>query len=999
MQFGLDKNYKAPELLNQVLGSFRGVDYSNATLSIATNRSPDATNWIFKDGINQKRNGFTQVAYKNGKINGYWEFKDSNSYIHKIMQVGTTFYELSSNAAKIDGYDYNELSINYKPNYYTTEEWSTYLSNIRNEKSYGVVRGDRLYIFAGIFLVYGKWSNTWELRAVRDNEDTYIPVVTTNIDYEGYKGQITRAALEDINMMSCRRKARLISPLGEEALLDITDNSDNSLLENNTFWSDYEGSKVSLKVKTDIKYSKVKIEIYDSNDAYVTTYYYAFGATNNENYQYDGTNLDVFGQGYTTRFNRYEFLRTASFEEGKVSYTYGLVLGFGDNIYSFKIFLDAVGCKYVIDLNGIDNVKTPTVKYINGDAINGENQITWDYNKGELTINYLEKYNSTHTPDIEVEYSPKTASTDYQKIDGCRFGCIFGYNAIEHLFASGNSSYPNVDWHTNESFFESGNIPDKQNLTYWSDLSYEYLGGQQSAIKSYIVLSDNTLAILKENIPHEYTLFVRSPFMSAAITYDGETVRDRDGNAYQKLYYNTIACAMGIGCISTYASANYDGDKMFLSDTGVYGIEITENTASPFNTQRFARNRSFFINPKLLTNIELLRNASSIVYRGKYYLALNDGEGTVYVADKVDSKDTDYTHVYEWYCLKGIKANSWFINIENKLGYTTDDGRVLVLNEEYYDKEVDLFNSLSVATSPYAIDYDSEHHTFGTFLTNASDLLKVKDYSKIKVHNSNLFEKICSIGDIYYDAEIQKFRVNSRTYIDYLQYYEDDNLYLYDENYNIYSCTISDMDSTDYTVSINAGELEFEHGYIPYGLIAPLNEEYAMVNIEEGSNNNYTFQLLARNGVDASKLLYITQSVANLSLPLTVAIINEKPIVAKWYTPIMNMGDSNYAKTLKYFTIIPERSLRGEVSMSFITRVKETNINIEGLDYLESFGDVDISSISIDPTLFAKSFTKKFKIRNFNFLQLLFESNNTSNAALHNISLTYIVGKRNRGVK
>ena len=994
MQFGLDRNYKAPQLFNQLLSSFRGVDYSNATLSIAANRSPNAINWLFKDGINQKRNGFSQLFYKSGKINGYWEFKDSNGNTHRILHINKEFYKITLDTTKVTGATFTRLYPgSFVPEYYEYNNWHSYITNgLRNETSYGIVRGDRLYIFAGILLVYGKWASNWELRAVRDNEDTYIPVVTTNIDYNEYQGKSTRAALEDINMMSCRRRARIISPTENEDTIDVSDNIDTSIIENSTSWKNFSGTVVPIDLTSDVKYGKVTIKILNSSNSVVETRAASFSGANSDAITFDSTSND-------DKVKKFTLNRTASYPGGRVSYRYQLIVGLSNDSYIVKVYLGEQVYVYTIDARGINNDTNfePKVKYIGGSEINSD-YYTIDESNGTIEFTYFEHYNKTHTPDIEVEYSPPIRNNDYAKIDGCRFGCIFGYNSIEHLFASGNENYPNVDWHTNESFFDyNSNIPETQNLTYWSDLSYEYLGGQQSAIKSYIVLSDNTLAILKENIPHEYTLYIRSPFMAAAITYDGETVRDSEGNSYQKLYYNTVASAMGIGCISTFASSNSDGDKMFLSDTGVYGIEIAENTASAFTTQRFARNRSFYINPKLLSNVEQLKKASSIVYRGKYYLALNDAEGTVYVADKVDNKDTDYTHVYEWYCLKGIKANSWFINIDNKLGYTTDDGRVFLLNEKYYDKEIDLFESLSVDTN--ALDYDEENHTFGTFTTNADDLIKVKDYSKIKIINSNLYEKLCDIGGIYYDTYTHKYKVSSRVYIDYLQYYTGETIYLYDSSFNVYSCTISDLDSTDYTFSLNSGNLVVETDANLYGIAASLDEEYAMVNLEEGENDSYTFQLLARNGVDASQLLYTTQTIAGLYLLSTIALINENPIDAKWYTPIMNMGDSNYSKTLKYFTIIPERYLRGQVNMTFITREKETNVNIEGLDYLESLDNVDLDTISIDPTLFAKSFTKRYKIRNFNFLQVLFESNNTSNAALHNISLTYVVGKRNRGVK
>lgn len=998
MQFNLS-NYSAPALFEKKLESFRGVDYSNATLSIAPNRSPSAINWVYRDGLNQKRNGYKQFAYHSGKINGYWEFRDSSLNVHRIMHCGTSFYEVTPSSSILVGATYNELTITYRPSYYSQNEWNEYISQVKNEKSFGIVRGDRLYIFAGIMLVYGKWNNTWELRAVRDNIDTYIPVVTTNIDYDGYDGELTRSLLEDVNMMSCRRKARLILPSEEISSINVSEERDSTIIENQAMWDNYTGTIIPIKYSSSNRYSKVIVRIYESNYEYIShTYSVTFGDTNNSIYTFDSDasiGTDVLNQN-PLFFNKYTIHRIPNYNAGLLTYSYEIALGYLENdVYKIEVVLEDASYNYTIDTNGINSTIAPTIKNIaTGETIDSSTYDV-DYVNGKILFRSLDNFAVTHTPDIEVEYSPRTLSTDYQKIDGCKFGCMFGYNAIEHLFASGNENYPNVDWHTNEAFFDyNSDIPSTQNLTYWSDLSYEYMGGQQSAIKGYVVLSDNTLGILKEEVPNETTLYIRSPYFASAVTADGNVVRDSSGNTFEKLYYSTVASAIGLGCISTFSCANLDGDRLFLSPSGVYGIEIAEAVASPFNIQRFARRRSFYINPKLTAyDLETLSKASGIVFESRYYLALNDSEGTVFIADKTDNLDVDYSRIYEWYCWKGIKANGWFVDINGNLGFTTDDGRVCKFNDKelFYDREVDVLNSLSIKDA-------TEDSIFTTFTTGLNDLDKIESSGVIHVMNDDLHEIILPFGNATYDYDLGVYTTTFNNYYDYLIYYDTSDVYIWKGR--AFSLVPVRLELHEEHMGFKLYDANDEEVVLDdeFCLLAPLNEENAIID-QEIEENEYTFKIQARNGQTNALLHFDTQTIADLHLLDSVAIINEKNVVAKWYSPIMNMGDSNYSKTLKYFTIIPERYLQGEVTMTFITRVKETNVNIEGLDYLESLDNIDLNTISLDPTLFAKSFSKKYKIRNFNFLQVVFESSNKKNAALHNMSLTYVVSKRNRGVK
>ena len=169
MQF--NTNFKAKELQRLSLKNFLGVDYASSVFNVDSKRATDMRNFININGINRKRNGWNEFANFNDKINGYWEFKDKKKNVHKIVQAGSKFYRLNHIGSNSFETTYEEIIMDSKVD----------TSKIINDRSFGVVAGERLYLLCGDYLVYGNWGNGWEIRRVEDNEDTFIPTTTVGI--------------------------------------------------------------------------------------------------------------------------------------------------------------------------------------------------------------------------------------------------------------------------------------------------------------------------------------------------------------------------------------------------------------------------------------------------------------------------------------------------------------------------------------------------------------------------------------------------------------------------------------------------------------------------------------------------------------------------------------------------------------------------------------------------------------------------------------------------
>lgn len=202
------------------LSDFKGVDFSSSALSVRRDRASNMRNFINEYGVNKKRNGWNElikIKYDGEyqRINGIFEYVNG-SRREVLVHAGKRFYRLLNNDGK---YSVEDITLT-----------STYLAakvdtnKIKDQRSQAFFNKGRAYIIGcGDYLVYGTWNGgeSYELRRVANNEDTYIPTTTISIDNDEVSDD-TRGSLDDVNCLSSKRINQLLgtSETGKTWTLD-----------------------------------------------------------------------------------------------------------------------------------------------------------------------------------------------------------------------------------------------------------------------------------------------------------------------------------------------------------------------------------------------------------------------------------------------------------------------------------------------------------------------------------------------------------------------------------------------------------------------------------------------------------------------------------------------------------------------------------------------------------------------------------------------------------
>lgn len=234
------------------------------------------------------------------------------------------------------------------------------------------------------------------------------------------------------------------------------------------------------------------------------------------------------------------------------------------------------------------------------------------------------------------------------RINKCRFGTLFGVNgAADRLFLSGNPDFVNYDWHSGQ------NDP-----TYWPDTGYSVIGTEKSAIVGYSIINDR-LATHKDD------------------QADGRNVVIRQGDLVDsEAVFPVVNTLQGQGAVATYSFAYLVNEPLFLTKLGVYAI-----TAQDITGEKYAQNRSFFVNGKLLKE-ENLQEAFAFVYKDLYWLCIN---GVAYILDGLQPLQTDRsmpysTRQYAAFYRTNVPARVMWER-EGQLFFGSPDGRIC----QFYD--------------------------------------------------------------------------------------------------------------------------------------------------------------------------------------------------------------------------------------------------------------------------------------------------------------------------
>ena len=182
------------------LEGFRGVDYTSSPLRVDPRRAVRCRNLLPIGGRNVKRRGwrqeavFTEYDAQLGRsvpqpVRGMWWYVWNDVHI-LLVHAGERLY-----ASPRDGGDFTKVR-----------------DGMGSEISEAFAYGKRLYLVGHEeYLVFGTWDGgeTFELRAVADDEDTYVPRTTMAINpttnEAGEPIEDTRRSLDAVNLLCSRR--------------------------------------------------------------------------------------------------------------------------------------------------------------------------------------------------------------------------------------------------------------------------------------------------------------------------------------------------------------------------------------------------------------------------------------------------------------------------------------------------------------------------------------------------------------------------------------------------------------------------------------------------------------------------------------------------------------------------------------------------------------------------------------------------------------------------
>lgn len=274
--------------------------------------------------------------------------------------------------------------------------------------------------------------------------------------------------------------------------------------------------------------------------------------------------------------------------------------------------------------------------------------------------------------EITVTYKEHFSINNASIIESCNISTIFGINgANDRIFLSGSDTKKNI------VFYSENNEGFNPEPTYFPANYQIACGATNSTITSFMRVSDGTLAVFKDvtNIEDVCVYYIGGFLQSIGV--------GKEGNESHQAVFNVTSGGIKQKGASAKNVSLLDGDPIFVSSEGVFGIQLSSNVSSG---ERYAKERSRVINSKL-TQFDIT-NSRGISYNGKYYLSVGGEYDEVYVADArykyTQNGDADDGFNYEWFRWTNVPAAEWF-EYNNQLYFISKDGYICRMTDGYAD--------------------------------------------------------------------------------------------------------------------------------------------------------------------------------------------------------------------------------------------------------------------------------------------------------------------------
>mgnify|MGYP004567245749 FL=1 len=549
---------------------------------------------------------------------------------------------------------------------------------------------------------------------------------------------------------------------------------------------------------------------------------------------------------------------------------------------------------------------------------------------------------------ITVTFSADTEDRS-ALITKSKFGALFGAGGYsDRLFLAGNPEMPGVD------FYSAGGD--------FSYFSFDARCGSSTsrAITGYLRMNDGTLGVFRGGDNKEPSVYFRSG------SFEGDT--DQSGNTvWFGVKFKDGAGQSGEKQISRAALANFEGDKLLLTQNGVYAITLSDNVSI---VERYTRNRSYSISTRLKKE-EHPEEAIGAVFRGHYYLCLNEH---CYVADASKTyTDPSGSVCYEWFYLENIPAR--IFNTEGAaLAFGTPDGRICMFDDEFADRtytatlpgDLTVHNGLLVYNTSMEIlpqEGDLVYLSGGVYglLFDSSDMRA--DGGRLFVSEENAARIV--EGDVVYADQVGTSGLAVNT---------------------AYEIAEIDRGENSFTLVCD-GETVSVLGVVR--LLRKLDGQKLTISecAESGkcavSLFGETIQLTEYNGEAADGI--------------GARFCHYRPVSAEWQTPALALGSAAVRKTLLSLTVVAEPTVASEVSVGFETANAVQEFETKGLSFF-SFETMDFNRFSFRPR-FASAYTRKTNVRNFTFVRFFFANDKDTDFAVNSLTAMYTVNQNNKGVR
>lgn len=611
------------------LKDYRGVDYASSPLEVQPYRATDMANLLLRDGMLQKRYGFKQkfnvgVAPKYGWMVGGKKQTFGWFFETRLFKCGANAYGPVMIAQYYETREDISTFVAYGRDSYHGE-----IKELGRKEIWGartatsVYVGKKLYLFAGsgIYTTDGTCNNgALDMQTITP----YVPTTTINIP-----------------LMAAARTEN-----GESGVYKFVSDSDIYLpyQSNESLNMLTSKRKNSILVRADFDYSDLFGDVIDVGARF---------------FKLDGVARmsDVWDAPKITANVAGENVELGSFilhelDSRKVWVNESIGLSLYEKRSSWLTPMGNIAdTASVLAVTSRDKFKA---------ALSGSTLQANEYGYITLTLEYepyFEKIADSNE-DTESIYGAKTAVT-------------FGVGgADDRIFLGGGGIHPH------RVYFSENTSKYQADVTYFPVDQWLECGLSGSPISAMMKASDGTLAIFKDVSAYDdVSVYYANGVYESLGT--GE-----EGNEYSRARFTIKGGDIRRSGISARAIANLEGDNIFTSKEGVYGIQLSSNVASG---ERYAKERSRTINPKI-TQFKL-EEARSIIYKDRYFLAVGNGE--VYVADaryKYTQKgDQENTVNYEWFRLTGLFVEEWFI-YEEKLHFVDKDGYICEFTDKFTDE-------------------------------------------------------------------------------------------------------------------------------------------------------------------------------------------------------------------------------------------------------------------------------------------------------------------------